>query len=212
MAESLPKIRILLVDDHRFIHDAVSLKLNSADDMLLVAQGGNGQEAIQLCREFQPDLVLMDVVMPVMNGVDATRIIHQQFPDIRILVLSSFHDDESVRAMLGYGAVGYVLKDSIAHDLVDTIRAIYAGKVVLSSEVASTLLTTTRPKAQNFGLTHRELEVLRRMAEGLNNGEIAAELTISSSTVKFHINNLIHKMGVRTRSEAIVLAARNDLI
>src|SRR5574341_430537 len=115
------KIRVILVDDHRFVHEAVSVALQGVDDIVLVAQGGNGEDALHLCAHYHPDLVLMDVVMPVMNGVEATRLISQKFPAIKILALSSFQDDDSVRAMLGYGAVGYVLKGSIADDLVTTI-------------------------------------------------------------------------------------------
>jgi two-component system, NarL family, response regulator LiaR len=206
------KIRVILIDDHRFVHETVALALARAEDIVLVAQGGNGQEALQLCQHYKPDLILMDVIMPVMNGVEATRLISEQHPEIKILALSSFQDDDSVRAMMAYGAVGYVLKGSIVNDLVTTIRATQFGKVVFSPEVTATLLTSPKRQSQDFGLTQRELEVLRLMAEGLNNGEIAARLTISQSTVKFHIANVIHKLGVDTRTEAIVLAAKNNLI
>lgn len=212
MSESRP-IRVILIDDHRRVHEAASAVLAAAEDIELVAQGSNGQEAIELCQEYQPDVVLMDVVMPVMDGITATRLIHEKFPQIRILILSSFQDHESVHTMLRTGASGYISKGAITHDLVTTIRATYQGKVVLSPEIANLLLSPA-PAAplRQFNLTERELEVLGLMAEGLNLDQIAVELTVSRSTIKFHINNILLKMGVETRSEALVLAAKNNLI
>ncbi len=212
MSQTEP-IRIILVDDHSRVHEAVSTILDTVDNIELVAQGSNGEEAIHLCDEYKPDLVLMDVVMPVMGGVEATRSIHQKYPEIKILVLSSFQDDESVRAMLENGAIGYVLKGSLSHDLVNTIRTAYEGRAVFSTEITQVLLKPAKSeKKRDFGLTGREREVLKLMADGLNNIQIAQELTISRSTVKFHISNILHKMGVSTRAEALVVAAKNDLI
>lgn len=203
-------IRVILVDDHRHVHQVAATILGEAADIELVAHGSNGQEAVALCREYEPDLVLMDVVMPVMDGVAATRMIRKEFPDIRVLVLSSFQDHESVHEMLRSGASGYVTKDALARDLTTTIRATYEGKAVFSQSIAARLLDPV--PAREFNLTERELEVLGLVAEGLNNGEIAKELVISRSTVKFHISNIVQKMGVETRAEAIVLAAKNNLI
>ncbi|MBK8029444.1 MAG: response regulator transcription factor [Chloroflexi bacterium] len=208
-------IRVMLVDDHAHIHKIVSTILEAATDITLVAQCSNGQEALLLCAEHQPDIILMDVIMPVMDGIEATQRVHQTFPHIKILVLSAFQDDDSVHAMLAGGAIGYILKTSLVTDLVHTIRTISAGNTVLSAEVARVLLGGVGLQAdagQDFKLTQRELEILRAMAEGLNNGEIAARFVISQSTVKFHIANLLDKMGVQTRSEAIVLAAKNNLV
>lgn len=206
-------IRVMLVDDHTHIHKIVSTLLMTVDDISLVAQCSNGKDALMLCAEYQPDIVLMDVIMPVMDGIQATQHMHQSFPDIKILVLSAFQDDESVHAMLAGGAAGYVLKTSLVQDLVNTIRTTYAGNVVLSAAIAHVLLgMPPTDSVQHFKLTQRELEILRAMAEGLNNGEIAARFFISPSTVKFHIANLLQKMGVDTRSEAIVLAAKSNLV
>jgi NarL family two-component system response regulator LiaR len=212
----LRPIRVILIDDHRRVHEAASAVLASVEDIELVAQGSNGQEAIDLCQEYQPDLLLMDVVMPVLDGIAATRIIHEKFPQIRILILSSFQDHESVHTMLRNGASGYISKGAITQDLITTIRATNQGQVVLSPEIANLLLSppavsgAARPR--QFNLTARELEVLGLMAEGLNLDEIAVELTVSRSTIKFHANNILLKMGVETRSEALVLAAKNNLI
>lgn len=206
-------IRVLLVDDHRHIHQIVMILLSAVADIELVGQASNGHEALLLCLEHQPDIVLMDIMMPVMDGLETTQRLHQQFSDIKILVLSNFYDDEIVRDLLKEGAVGYILKTALARDLVNTIRIIYLGSTVLSGEIAQLVLHPTELKPQrDFGLTQRELEVLKLVAEGLNNGEIAQKLIISPSTVKFHITNLCQKMQVQTRVEAIVLAARNNLV
>ncbi|MCB9438544.1 MAG: response regulator transcription factor [Anaerolineales bacterium] len=206
-------IRVILVDDHKHIHDAVSTLLNQQADIQLVGQASNGFEVVRLCDELKPDVILMDVVMPGMNGVEATRQIREKHPHIKILVLSSFQDDASVHEMLANGANGYVLKGAIALDLADTIRTTYQGKSVFSNEVAQMLLRPNRDEQQQtFGLTDREQEVIKLMADGLNNNEIAHRLFISRSTVKFHIANIVQKMGVETRAEAIVLAAKNGLI
>jgi NarL family two-component system response regulator LiaR len=209
-----PKIRILLVDDHAWVHQAVATILKIAPDIELVGQANNGVEALRLCEELLPDLILMDVVMPHINGIEATRIIREKYDMTKILVLSSFQDDESVLAMLESGAIGYVLKGSLTGDLVSAIRTAMTGASVFSAEITSVLLKSTQENliGHDFGLTTRELEVLRLMAKGENNPEIADKLVISQSTVKFHIANILDKMRVETRSEAIVLAAKNNLV
>ena len=204
-------IRVVLIDDHLQIHTVVQATLFSTPDFKLVGQGANGQDAIALCEQYKPDIVLMDVVMPIMDGIEATKILHERFPNIKILVLSSFHDHESVYTMLRNGAVGYLTKDSLAKDLAETIRATFQGKMVFSSEIGAQLVSSSHP-AVNFHLTDRELEVLVLLAEGLTNQQSAQRLSISVSTLKFHMNNIYEKLGVQTRSEALVLAAKNNLI
>ena len=210
MTETKP-IRVVLIDDHTQIHKVVDVLLRSVDDIKLVAQGANGKDALYLCEQNQPDVVLMDVIMPVMDGIQATKILSERFPAIKVLVLSSFQDHESVYAMLRNGAVGYLTKSSLSKDLVDTIRSTYQGKMVFSSEVGAQLVSKPLPTI-DFHLTDRELEVLVLMADGLNMPEIAERLVISPATVKFHINNICKKLDVRTRSEALVLAAKNNLV
>jgi NarL family two-component system response regulator LiaR len=204
-------IRVVLVDDHAQMHRIVRVILGATTDIKLVGQGANGQEGIALCEQYQPDVALMDVVMPVMDGIEATKILRERFPEIKILVLSSYQDHESVYAMLRNGAVGYLIKSSLAEDLTDTIRATFQGKMVFSSEVGVHLMSPSQP-AVNFNLTDRELEVLVLLAEGLSNQQSAQRLSISQSTLKFHMNNIYQKLGVQTRSEALVLAAKNNLI
>ena len=204
-------IRVVLVDDHHQMHQIVRATLSTTPDVKLVGQGANGEEGIALCEQYQPDIALMDVVMPVMDGIETTKVLHERFPDIKILVLSSFHDHESVYAMLRNGAVGYLTKDSLAQDLAETIRATFQGKMVFSSEIGAQLVSPPHPTV-NFHLTDRELEVLVLLAEGLTNQQSAQRLSISQSTLKFHMNNIFEKLGVQTRSEALVLAAKNNLI
>jgi NarL family two-component system response regulator LiaR len=204
-------IRVVLADDHAQMHRTVQVILGSTPDIKLVGQGANGQEVIALCEQYQPDIVLMDIVMPVMDGIEATKVLHARFPEIKILVLSSFQDHESVYAMLKNGAVGYLTKSSLADDLAGTIRAICQGKMVFSSEVGTQLVSPPQP-AVDYGLTDRELEVLVLLGEGLTNQQSAQRLSISQSTLKYHMTNIYRKLGVQTRSEALVLAAKNNLI
>ncbi len=204
-------IRVVLVDDHLQIHKIVQTILRETADITLAGQAANGQEGVALCQQYQPDVVLMDVVMPIMDGIEATTVLHQRLPELKILVLSSFQDHESVYAMLRNGAVGYITKSSLAADLADTIRATFQGKMVFSSEVGAHLMAPPHP-TQEFNLTNRELEVLQLLAEGLTNHQSALKLSISQSTLKFHMTNIYQKLGVQTRSEALVLAAKNNLI
>lgn len=206
-----PSIRVVLIDDHMQIHKIVQATLSSTSDIKLVGQGANGQEGLDLCKQYRPDIALMDVVMPVMDGIEATKVLHERFPEIKILVLSSFHDHESVHAMLRNGAVGYLTKNTLAIDLVETIRTTFQGKMVFSPDIVEQLVSP--PKTiDDFQLTDRELEVLVLLAEGLTNQQSAYKLSISQSTLKFHMANIFQKLGVQTRSEALVLAAKNNLI
>ncbi len=206
-------IGVILVDDHRRVHQVIAEMISYMDGIELLAQGCNGLEAIELCNQYQPDVILMDVVMPVMDGVKATRHILQHQPKTRILAFSSFNDQETTRAMLNNGATGFVLKDSSVNDLEHTIRTTYEGQGILSPEILGVLLQNSdAPVSASIQLTARELEILHLLADGLTNGAIATKLTISVSTVKFHINNILEKFGVDTRAEALVMAAKCNLV
>lgn len=205
------RIRVVLIDDHFSIHDVVSRLLNQTPDIKLVGQGANGEDALDLCGRVQPEVVLMDVVMPIMDGIRATELMAERFPDVKVLVLSSFQDHESVYAMLRNGAVGYLTKSTLSEDLVETIRVTAQGKMVFSKEIVDRLVSPPQP-ATDYQLTDRELEVLVILAEGLTNQQSARSLSISTSTLKFHMSNIYQKLGVQTRSEALVLAAKNNLI
>lgn len=204
-------IRIILIDDHRRVHQAISEMLSFFDDIELLAQGSNGLEAISLCRQHQPDIVLMDVVMPVMDGVEATRRIIKAQPQIKVLALSSFKDQDTARAMLEAGAVGYVLKDSSVDDLENTIRTTFEGQGVLSPEIMQTLLDYPQANPE-IHLSPREEDVLKLLSSGMTHSEIASRLVISVSTVKYHVTNILDKLGVETKAEALVFAAKNNLI
>jgi two-component system, NarL family, response regulator LiaR len=207
-------IRVLVVDDHRHIHDVITRVLIGLSDISLVGQAANGTEAIRLCEEVHPDLVLMDVVMPVMDGMQATGRIREKYPEIKILVLSSFQDHESVHQLLRGGAVGYITKDALTNDLVNVIRTTMQGKAVFSPNVIEKLISPDAvPHAtEKFNLTDRELEILVAMADGLTLQQMALKFSIALTTVKYHSANIFRKLGAQNRSEALVVALKNNLI
>lgn len=206
-------IRIMIVDDHAEIHHALNSINDLFDDLQVVAHASNGREAIGLCADAAIDVIIMDVIMPIMGGIEATQAIHERYPHIKIFALSSFQAAEDVRSMLRAGAVGYLLKNASIDELAHTIRAAQAGTTVLSPEVTSALLDPhpTMP-THDYGLTARELEVLALMIKGLNNKEIAARLTVSIATVKFHISGIFTKLQVSSRVEAVTLALEKKLV
>src|SRR5258708_2182149 len=206
-------IRILLVDDHAIVHRAMAAMISTFPDLELVGHAKNGQEAIDLCSEVKPDVVVMDVIMPGMNGIEATRIVHERFPQIKVLALSSFQDAATVREMLRAGASGFIVKESLNNDVASIIRTVYEGKAIFSQEVAQTLLQSDAPRpTMDYGLTPREREILQLLVEGNNNGEIASLLTISISSAKFHVRSIFAKLGVTNRVEAVALAIVEKLL
>lgn len=213
MASNQP-LRILIVDDHRHIHEIISTILKDSPDFSIVGHAANGMDAVQVFEETQPDIVLMDIIMPIMDGLEATRAIRKSRPDAKILVLSSFQDHESVYALLKHGAIGYLAKNTLTSDLTHILKAVSQGAAVISPEAMEKLVNPTLEVQKNykFNLTDRELEVLVLMADGLQNQQIAGKLSISVSTLKFHMTNIFQKLGVQTRSEALVIAVRNNLI
>ncbi|MBC7813375.1 MAG: response regulator transcription factor [Burkholderiales bacterium] len=205
-------IRLMLVDDHRVVHQALAEMISFVEDFELVAQGSNGQEAITLCAEFQPDIILMDVVMPVMDGIEATSRILSDNPHIKILALSSFQDEVSVNSMLKSGAVGYILKNTSVDELESIIRTVAEGNTVIDSSLMQKILQPNLSHYSNASLSPRELEIIKMISRGMSYNQIADSLTISLSTVKFHIGNILSKLGVETRNEAIVVAAKSNII
>ena len=205
-------IRVMLVDDHTMVRRGLATFLKVFDDLQLVGEAESGEAAIQLCGQVQPDVVLMDMVLPAMDGVASTRMIRQKFPQVQVIALTSFKTAELVRNALEAGAIGYLLKDVSADDLVRAIRAAHAGRATLSPEAAQTLVETANQPARGPSLTERELDVLVLMVEGLNNTQIAGKLTVSPSTVKSHVSNILAKLGVASRTEAVTLALRSHLI
>ena len=206
-------IRVMLVDDHTMVRRGLAAFLKVFDDLQLAGEAESGREAIQLCADILPDVILMDMVMPDMDGAAATRAIRQQFPHVQVIALTSFKEGDLVKNALEAGAIGYLLKDISADELVRAIRAAHAGRATLSPEAAQSLVeTANQPAVPGQDLTERELEVLALMVEGLNNTQIAGRLTVSSSTIKSHVSNILSKLGVASRTEAVTLALRNHII
>jgi NarL family two-component system response regulator LiaR len=206
-------IRVMIVDDHTMVRRGLAIFLKVFDDLQLVGEAESGKAAIQLCSEALPDVILMDMAMPDMDGASATRAIHQQFPQIQVIALSSFKEGALIKKALEAGAIGYLLKDVSADDLVRAIRSAHAGRATLSPEAAQALVeTANQPPAPGPDLTEREREVLILMIEGLNNTQIAGRLTVSPSTIKSHVSNILSKLGVASRTEAVTLALRNRIV
>jgi len=206
-------IRVMLVDDHTMVRRGLAAFLKVFDDLQLAGEAESGADAIQLCAKVLPDVILMDMVMPDMDGATATRAIRQQFPQVQVIALTSFKEGDLVKNALEAGAIGYLLKDVSADELVWAIRAAHAGRATLSPEAAQALVeTANQPAAPGLDLTEREREVLALMIEGLNNTQIAGRLTVSPSTIKSHVSNILAKLGVASRTEAVTLALRNRII
>jgi NarL family two-component system response regulator LiaR len=206
-------IRVLLVDDHEMVRSGLEVFLEAFDDLELVGEASNGEEAIQRCAELQPDVVLMDLVMPVMGGIEATRAIRAAHPQIHIVALTSFNEEDLVQGALSAGAVGYLLKNTSIDQLSDAIHAAYQGESRLSPETTQVLIkATTAPPPLGHDLTEREIEVLALMVEGLSNPDIGERLYISRSTVKNHVSNILSKLVASSRSEAVAMAVQHGLV
>lgn len=206
-------IRVLLVDDHAVVRSGLGAFLTVFEDLDLVGEAGGGQEAVTLCERLEPDVVLMDLVMPHMTGVEATRRIRERCPDTQVIALTSFKEKELVEEAMEAGAIGYLLKNVSADELAEAIRAADAGDPTLAPEAAQALIQSTREsRPLGFDLTERECQVLALMVEGLTNPQIAQELFISRSTVKFHVSNILSKLAAASRTEAVALALRHDLV
>jgi NarL family two-component system response regulator LiaR len=203
----------MIVDDHTMVRRGLATILKVFDDLKLVGEAESGEAAIQLCDEVIPDVILMDMSLPGMDGATATRKIRKKFSQIQVIVLTSFKDGKLIKQALEAGAIGYLLKDVTADDLVRAIRSAHAGRATLSPEAAQSLVETAHlPPTPGQDLTEREREVLALMIEGLNNVQIAGRLTVSPSTIKSHVSNILAKLGVASRTEAVTLALRNQII
>jgi two-component system, NarL family, response regulator LiaR len=206
-------IRVMIVDDHAMVRRGLVTFLRAFGDLCLAGEADNGETAVRLCAELRPDVILMDMVMPEMNGPAAIRMIRQQCPEVHILALTSFKESDLIRDALAAGAIGYLLKDISADELATAIRAANAGRATLSPEATQSLVeSVNQPSAQTFDLTEREQAVLALMVEGLNNSQIAAKLVVSPSTVKSHVSAILSKLGVCSRTEAVSLALRHGLV
>ncbi len=208
-----PPIRVMIVDDHTVVRRGLKFFLLAFDDMELVGEADNGEAAVELCGQLQPDVILMDMKMPGMDGAEATRKIIERHPHVQIIALTSFKDEALVQGALLAGAVSYLLKDVTDDELAEAIRSAYAGRATLAPEIARALVrAAAQPPALGSDLTGRERQVLALMVEGLSNVEIAKRLVISRSTARYHVSNILSKLGVANRVEATALAIQNKLI
>lgn len=214
MTTSQP-IRVMLVDDQAVVRSGLTAFLEIFDDLELVGEASDGDRAIGVAGKVNPDVVLMDLVMPNMNGADATRALKQHYPHIQVVALTSFKEDDLVQGVLEAGAIGYLLKNISADELAGAIRAAHAGRPTLAPEAAQALIhkaTHHGPPPLGHDLTDREREVLRLMTQGLNNVEIAENLVVSRSTIKFHVSNILSKLHAASRTEAVATALQHGLL
>ncbi|RAZ80891.1 response regulator transcription factor [Planococcus halotolerans] len=206
-------IRILLVDDHEMVRIGVSAYLQAQKDMEVAGEAANGEEAVKMALELRPDVVLMDMVMPVMNGAEATEAIIREWPEAKIMIVTSFLDDDKVYPALKAGAVSYILKTSKASRIADSIRETMNGTPVLEPEVMSKMMKQMRhERVLHEDLTEREMEILLLLAHGYTNQEIADELYIALKTVKSHVSNLLSKLEVHDRTQAVIYAFQHKLV
>jgi len=215
MSERDP-IRVMIVDDHALVRTGLGAFLQVYNDLELTTEAESGEEALRLCEQLQPDVILMDLVMPGMDGAVATRTIRERWPQIQVVALTSFKDQEWVEKALQAGAVGYLLKNVSADELADAVRAAHAGRATLAPEATQALVRAVRTAGEGpepgHDLTPREREVLALLVEGLSNPDIAARLSVSRSTAAAHVSNILSKLGVANRAEAVSLAIRSNLI
>jgi DNA-binding NarL/FixJ family response regulator len=208
------RINILLVEDHKIVREGTRQLLEQSADMQVVGEAADGLEAVRLAAEIQPDVIVMDVRLPRLNGIEATRTITARFPAIKVLILSAYDDDSYVFPLLDAGASGYLLKNSSGAELAEAIRLVYAGQIALSPRISAKVVNhlggrqAYRTNDMVEGLTEREMSVLRAAAHGQANKMIAANLGISAQTVQVHLRNIFGKMGVNSRSEAVARAIK----
>lgn len=211
------EIKVMLVDDHILVREGTRELLEREDDLQIVAEAGNGEEAVRLAAEHRPDVIIMDIAMPKLNGIEATRQIKATDPTTTVLVLTAYDDDQYIFAFLEAGAAGYLLKDVSTNDLIKAIRAVHAGESVLHPTIARKVVNyfaqrtdrhPTGAKITPDHLTSREMQVLKLAAQGMTNREIAYELTISVRTVQTHLSNVFGKLEVGSRTEAVLHALR----
>jgi DNA-binding NarL/FixJ family response regulator len=209
-------IRLLVVDDHAVVRQGLVAMLSPRNGMEVVGEAANGRDAVLLARELQPDVIIMDLQMPELNGIEATAAIRQERPDVRILILTSFDEQDRIAAIMAAGASGFLLKDSGADELLQAIRGVHSGNIILSPKVMQALSTRDSSSQQiasgTIALTPREIEVLRGIVNGLTNQAIAVNLSISSTTVRSHVSAILSKLDVTNRTQAALVARELDLI
>jgi NarL family two-component system response regulator LiaR len=205
-------IKVMIVDDHAVVRSGLSAFLLAFDDLDHVGDATGGADAVSKCTSLRPDVVLMDLVMPGVDGAEATRRIKEACPEVQVIALTSYKEDDLVQGALKAGAISYLLKNVTADELAEAIRGAHAGRSTLAPEAAQVLIKAATEPAQDEGLTARELEILRLMVHGDSNPDIAEKLFVSRSTVKFHVSNILMKLGTATRTEAVAVAVQRRLV
>ena len=207
------RIRVLVVDDHTMVRQGLATFLKVYDDLQLVGEAADGESAIKICTEVLPDVILMDMALPGMDGPTTTRTIREKFPKTHVLALTSFKEGPLIQRTLEAGAIGYLLKDLSAEELAQAIRDAHAGRSTLSPEAAQSLVKNAgQLPALGSDLTDRECEVLALLIEGFNNTQIAEKLFVSPSTIKSHVSSILAKLGAISRTEAVALALKNHIL
>lgn len=206
-------MKILIVDDDALIRDSLKILLGLEEDIQVVGTASNGQEAFELVREKRPDIVLMDIRMPVMDGVLGTRLIKESFKEVKVVILTTFKDDEYIKEAIKNGAEGYILKNQSSDSIVEGLRAVYKGNTVFEKGVVNVITSMfdnkTKKNPKDFGLTEREVEILTFLSDGLSNKEIAEKMFLSDGTVRNYITNLLEKLQLRDRTQLAVFHLKN---
>jgi NarL family two-component system response regulator LiaR len=205
-------IKVMIVDDHAVVRSGLSAFLLAFDDLEHVGDASGGADAVGKCVSLRPDVVLMDLVMPEVDGAEATRRIKEACPEVQVIALTSFKEDDLVQGALKAGALSYLLKNVTADELASAIRAAHAGRPTLAPEAAEVLIKAATESPEEDGLTRRELEILKLMVAGQSNPDIAEKLFVSRSTIKFHVSNILMKLGAATRTEAVAIALQRKLV
>ena len=212
MVDQQDEIRVLVVDDHDMVRRGLAAYFNTHPDLILVGEASDGQEALDVCQSQRPDVVLMDLIMPGIGGIEATRRIRELYPETQVIALSSYQDKDLVQKAIQVGAISYLLKNVSGDDLAEAVRSANAGQGTLAPEVTRDFIMSSREPKLGDDLTPREREVLALMVEGLTNPKIAKRLSISRATATAHVSHILSKLGVSNRQEAIVLAIRGKLV
>lgn len=206
-------VRVMLVDDHDMVRTGLEVFLETVDDLELVGEASNGEDAVRLCGEVHPDVILMDLIMPGMGGIEVTRLIREAYPQVQVIALTSFNDKQLVQQALQAGAISYLLKNASIDELSAAIRSARKGQATLAPEATQALIeVATAPPVPGDDLTKREKEVLALLVQGLNNREIGEQLFISRSTVKNHVSNILSKFMVSSRTEVVAIAVEHKLV
>lgn len=206
-------MKVLIVDDDALIRDSLKIIISMEADMEVVGVASNAQESLELCRQYQPDIVLMDIRMPIMDGVLGTKLIKSQFSNIKVIILTTFKDDEYIKEAIKNGASGYMLKNQSSDNIIDSLRAVHKGSIVLEKEVAKSLTSMLKDngnvKLRDLNITEREIDVLKLIGEGLSNKEISERLYLSEGTVRNYVTMLLEKLSLRDRTQLAIFYIKN---